>query len=199
MQQHLKILGSLPVSKEKYNNNQLQKPFCILDIIRFLRPDFMKVLTPQSAFKSLPNISLLHRHSFGSLHHLSSPMFVGEERLCDDPKEHLWRRLYKCKSFKFGWQYKRILLHLKIKKRIQLLNKVSQSGEMKKTLKGGDKKANLLWCLTCNSSLIRNNVFLVHRIVNPVLFLLFLQTFYLWLQWDSKVTRAGTTRFCRKY
>ena len=35
------------------------------------------------------------RHSFGSSRNLSSPVNVGEERLCDEPKEHLLKRLAK--------------------------------------------------------------------------------------------------------
>ena len=40
-------------------------------------------------------VSVLCRHSFGSSHNLSSPMNVGEERLCDESKEHLQKRLAK--------------------------------------------------------------------------------------------------------
>ena len=48
-------------------------------------------------------VSVLCRHSFGSSHNISSPMNVGEERLCDESKEHLQKRLAKGPNVFLFW------------------------------------------------------------------------------------------------
>jgi len=62
----------------------------------YLQPHYSDIMCIQKIKCSYEQkVSVLSRHSFGSSHNLSSPMNVGEERLCDESKEHLQKRLAK--------------------------------------------------------------------------------------------------------